>query len=182
MSRLVRKPIPIPAGVEVKLEDKLIKVAGKLGKLEVKVLPLIECELVPEGVRIWTDKKHIQARANVGTNASILMNALEGVSVGYTKVLKMEGVGFKSNVEGNTLVLNVGFSHPVRFPIPENIQIVVEKNTKITLTGFNKELIGQTAAKIRKIKKPEPYKGKGIRYENEIVRRKAGKKAAGAAA
>ena len=110
------------------------------------------------------------------------MNALEGVSTGYTRVLKMEGVGFKSNVEGNTLVLNVGFSHPVRFPIPENIQIVVEKNTKITLTGFNKELIGQTAAKIRKIKKPEPYKGKGIRYENEIVRRKAGKKAAGAAA
>jgi large subunit ribosomal protein L6 len=182
MSRLVRKPISIPEGVEVKLDNKIINVNGKLGKLEVKLLPWIECEITGDGVRLWTEKKHIQACANVGTNASILKNAIEGVSSGYSKVLKMEGVGFKSNVEGSTLVLNVGFSHQVKFPIPENIKIEVEKNTIIKLSGFDKALIGQTAAKIRKVKKPEPYKGKGIRYENEIVRRKAGKKAAGAAA
>jgi len=146
---------------------------------EIKILPFIDVKIGSDGIGVTTSKKTMQSAANVGTMWSLIRNAVIGVSEGYSKVLEVEGVGFRVALDGKTLVLNVGFSHPVKLSTPEEIEVKVEKNA-ITVSGINKERVGQFAAIIRKVKKPEPYKGKGIRYRGEMVRRKAGKKVAGA--
>ena len=178
MSKLARKPIVISEGVTVAREGSVIRVTGKLGSLSVPVLPHIDVEIKGSDISLGCEALHAQARANWGTLASLLKSAIHGVSHGFEKRLEIEGIGFKASMEGTTLVLNVGFTHQVKFVASEGIAIKTEKNV-IIVSGVDKGLVGETAARIRKIKKPEPYKGKGIHYVGEVIRRKAGKKVAG---
>lgn len=181
MSKIGKKPITIPVHVEVKESDGFLKVEGQGGELNLKVLPYIKTEIRDKEISFSTLTNSKQARANWGTMRSLTQNAVMGVSKGFERFLEIEGVGFRANLEGSILILNIGLSHPIKFNPPDGIKISVVKNT-IMVSGVDKELVGKTAAKIRSFKKPEPYKGKGIRYRGEIVRRKAGKKMAGAAA
>ncbi len=181
MSKLAKKPILVPQGVEVKLTDGVLDFSGKEGKLTLKVLPFIGVDVKDGEIRVSLAQVTKQGRANWGTMASLVKNAVQGVSDGFSKVLEMEGIGYKASMQGADLILNVGLSHPVKFTSPATIKMVLEKNM-IKISGPDKFLVGETAAKIRKIAPPEPYKGKGIRYQGEVVRRKAGKKVAGAGA
>lgn len=181
MSRLARQPIPIPEGLSVKEHDGHIVAKGPKGEMSVPILPHITVKIEPEGVRVATAGTTKQAASNTGTMWSLVQNALIGVSEGFSKVLEIEGVGYKAALEGKTLVLSLGYSQPIRYEPQEGIIIAIEKNT-ITVSGIDKEAVGQTAAEIRAYRKPEPYKGKGIHYRGEVIRRKVGKKAAAAAA
>ena len=178
MSKVGKKPIIIPQGVNVKVEDNMLQVQGKEGVLKLPVLSFTKVELKDNQLMVDVTSEEKQARANWGTMRALTQNAVSGVNEGFSKELEIRGVGFRAVMEGNNLVLNVGFSHTVKFEVPENIKIVVEKSN-IKISGFDKHLVGQVAAKIRAIKKPEPYQGKGIRYKGEAVIRKEGKKAAG---
>ncbi|OGY62806.1 MAG: 50S ribosomal protein L6 [Candidatus Harrisonbacteria bacterium RIFCSPHIGHO2_01_FULL_44_13] len=181
MSKIGKKPIKISEGVEVKIADGFLEFKGKEGILKLKILEYTSAE-IKDGQLIFSvgENKFKQARANWGTMAALARNCALGVSQGFSKSLEIEGIGFRANMEGNTLVLNVGLTHLVKFPAPESIKISVEKSI-IKISGPDKHLVGEVAAQIRKIKKPEPYKGTGIRYMGEIIRRKAGKKAITAA-
>ncbi|MFH1759456.1 MAG: 50S ribosomal protein L6 [Patescibacteria group bacterium] len=179
MSRLGKKPIEIPEGVEVKVDDGKLNFKGKQGELSLKALPFLDVKLENSQLSFSPNKKDQQAAANWGTMVALAKNAIVGVSDGFSKTLQIEGVGYRATMEGADLILNVGFSHPVKFKPFEGVQVEVEKNS-IKVSGIDRALVGEVAAKIRKIKKPEPYKGKGIRYSDEVVRRKAGKKAVGA--
>ncbi len=175
MSRIGRKPIQIPEKVEVKIEGDLILIKGPKGELKNKLPAGVTVEkngqeLIVK-VKDETDKKY---RSLWGTWRQLINNMLVGVTQGFEKKLEINGIGFRAEVRGKELVLNVGYSHPVNYAIPQGLEIKVDKNT-IIVTGFDKQLVGETAAQIRQIKKPEPYKGKGIRYFDEVVRRKAGK-------
>lgn len=171
MSRLAKKSIQIPEKVTIEVQSDLFKAKGPLGELSLSIAPGISIEKNEEGVKISasTDSPLL------GTMASHVMNILEGVSKGYTKKLVIEGIGFKADVKGTDVVMSLGFSHPVKVAIPEGVKVAMEKNTVI-ITGINKDEVGQFAAKIRSKRKPEPYKGKGIRYDTEVIRRKQGKK------
>jgi large subunit ribosomal protein L6 len=179
MSKIGSKPIVIPGGVTVTNENGFFVVKGKLATLKVAELPFVKSEIKEGAIHLTIASAKKQARANWGTLGANVKNAIVGVTTGFTKSLEIQGIGFKAAMEGANLSLNVGFSHPVKFTTPEGIKIVVEK-AFIRVSGSDKYLVGQTAAEIRKIKKPEPYQGKGIRYVGEQVRRKAGKKVAGA--
>ncbi|NCN53032.1 50S ribosomal protein L6 [Candidatus Wolfebacteria bacterium] len=181
MSKVGKKPIVIPEGVTVKLEGETLEVKGKEGVLIVSLLSNTKVEVKEKEIEVTATATTKQAKANWGTMRSLIQNAVSGVNEGFTKELEIQGVGYRAAMEGNTLVLNVGFSHQVKYPAPDNIKIVVEKNN-IKVSGFDKHLVGQVASQIRKVKKPEPYKGKGIRYKDEVVVRKEGKKAGTAAA
>ena len=176
MSRIGKKPVIIPAGVEVKITDNLVEVKGPKGELSQQIRPEIGLE-IKENEIILSLKT--EARAYWGLSRSLIANMIEGVTKGYEKKLEIEGLGYKVALEGETIVLNVGYSHQVKIVPPAGIKFIVEKNV-MTVTGINKNLVGQIAANIRKVKPPEPYKGKGIRYAGEIIKRKAGKKAVAA--
>lgn len=177
MSRLGKKPILIPSGVEVKISDGVFSVKGPLGETNKKFKEDIKIE-IKEGSIVLTPQKNIKERfALWGTYASHIKNMIEGVTKGFEKKLIIEGVGFRAQIEGSNLALSLGLSHPVKTEIPKDLKVKVEKNV-IIISGADKEKVGQFSAQIRALKKPEPYKGKGIRYENEIIRRKAGKKVA----
>lgn len=180
MSKLGKKPVIIPSGVNVEPNDGHVLVTGPKGSLLVKKLDGVEMTISGNEITLQLSSSSRQAKMNLGTLWSLLGNAVKGVSEGFFKNLEIEGVGFKVAIEGENLVLKVGFSHPVVFPIPKGVLISVEKN-KILISGIDKQEVGQVAAKIRKIKRPEPYLGKGIRYEGEVIRRKDGKKAGAAA-
>lgn len=184
MSKIGKNPIIIPLEVTVKLIDRVLEFSSKDGKktLKIDVLPYIDAKIEDNKLIFNAKSENLQARANWGTMRSLAQNAVTGVKEGFQKILDLQGIGFKANVEGENLVLNIGFSHPVKFSIPAGINISVDKNNSITILGFDKQLVGETAAKIRTLKKPNPYMGTGIRYRNEIVRKKEGKKAAGAVA
>jgi large subunit ribosomal protein L6 len=175
MSRIGKKPISIPTGVEVQISGSKIQVKGPKGTLNMVARPEIGVELKDGVISVAPVKQTKKSAALWGLTRTLVSNMIEGVSRGFSKKLEIQGIGYKGAVTGANLVLNVGFSHPVNFPAPQGITFLVEKNV-ITVSGFDKELVGQTAAKIRSIKKPEPYKGKGIRYQGEYVRQKAGKK------
>ncbi|OGZ18782.1 MAG: 50S ribosomal protein L6 [Candidatus Nealsonbacteria bacterium RBG_13_42_11] len=180
MSRIGKKPIPIPTGVEVKIDGNKIQVLGPKGELSREIRPEIKIE-IKEGI-ISLSLRGEETKENKslwGLSAAIINNMIKGVTVGFEKKLEIQGVGYKSEVQGDTLVLNVGFSHQVKMKISPQVKIAVEKNTLITVSGTDKELVGQIAANIRKVKPPEPYKGKGIRYLGEVVRKKVGKKVVG---
>ena len=182
MSRIGRLPIDIPSGMSVELDGCHVTVKGPNGTLERSFSPLIN--IAKEGEQIIvtrdSDEKHI--RALHGTTRAVIQNMVTGIHTGFTKTLEIQGVGYKAELDGMNLVINVGFSHSVHVDAPEGIEFdVTEKNRIITIKGANKEVVGQVAADIRKIRPPEPYKGKGIRYKGERVRRKAGKTAAAAA-
>ncbi len=177
MSRLARQPIAIPAKTEVSVTREEISVKGPKGTLTRRLMPEVSVEVVPTGVEIKPKGETIQARAAVGTYASHVRNMVEGVTTGFTKKLFVEGVGYKWEVQGKALKLNIGFSHPVMMDIPEGLAVKADKGV-LTIDGFDKEVVGQFAANVRAQKPPEPYKGKGIRYDGEVIRRKQGKKAA----
>ena len=177
MSRIGKKPVAIPKGTEVSVSGGLLKVKGPLGEL---VRPIrSEGLLSVEGdkAKLSIAKENILTRALWGTFASHLKNMISGVNKLYEKKLIVEGIGFKAEVKGSDLVLSLGFSHPVKVSPPKDIKVTSEKGA-ITISGIDKEKVGQWAAYIRGLKKPEPYKGKGIRYEGEVIKRKQGKKTA----
>lgn len=176
MSRLGKQPVAIPSGVTVTVENGLMTVTGPKGTLTRAIKPDVTVA-VEEGAVVLTPGKTVLATALWGTYAAHVRNMIKGVTEGFTKVLDIEGVGYRAEVKGTTIVLNVGFSHPVTLEIPQGIVAAVEK-TSITLSSIDKDLLGQFAANVRKVKKPEPYKGKGIRYRGEFIIRKQGKKAA----
>jgi len=177
MSRIGKNPISIPAGVDVKVDGSVIEVKGPKGVLTQAIHPLVVIEKVEDAVVIKIkDETDRFQRALWGLFGSLVRNMVLGVTEGFTKKLEINGVGMKAAVSGKNLVLNVGFSHPVNFIIPESTNISVEGNV-ITVTGTDKQVVGETAAQIKKIKKVEPYKGKGIKYVGETVIRKAGKAA-----
>ncbi len=175
MSRLARKPIPLN-GATFTEKDGAYSVSGPKGELRVQKLAGVSVAQGEEGVAVTLTGTDRQAAANLGTQWSLLRNAAIGVTEGYSKTLEIQGVGYRAAMEGATLSLALGFSHPVKFDPPAGVTVAVEKNL-ITVSGTSKEDVGQTAALIRKFRKPEPYKGKGIRYQGEFVRMKAGKKA-----
>ena len=179
MSRIGKKIITVPNGVEVIIDKEKIVVKGPKGQLEQDIVPNVKIVKDEDGIKVLVnnpdDKKQ---RALWGLYGSLVTNMVNGVVNGYEKKLEVNGVGYKVSLSGRKLILNVGFSHPVEFEIPQGIDCEVEKNV-ITVKGIDKQLVGQVAADIRKIKKPEPYKGKGIKYVDEIIRRKAGKAVVG---
>jgi large subunit ribosomal protein L6 len=178
MSKVGKKPISIPQGVEVRIADDQLEIKGKGGSLALPVLAHTNAELKNNELVISSSGSDMQARANWGTMRALAQNAITGVDKGFAKELEIQGVGYRASMEGATLILNMGFSHPVKFPSPEGIKISVEKNL-IKISGHDKSLVGEVAAKIRAVRKPEPYLGKGIRYKGEVIKMKAGKKVAG---
>jgi large subunit ribosomal protein L6 len=176
MSRIGKQPITIPKGVEVKIDGDLIIVKGKNGELIQKLIPEINVEMKDNIILIKESQSTKNSLALWGTFRALIFNMIEGVSNGFQKKLIIEGIGYKATLNGKKLVLNLGFSHPVEIEAPKDIEFKIEKNM-IIISGLDKQVVGQVAANIRAQKKPEPYKGKGIRYEKEIIRRKDGKKA-----
>lgn len=177
MSRIGKQPIPIPEGVEVKVEDDFVIVKGPKGELKNRFGPEIQLEILKNEVRVKPlDINKKGTSALWGTYRSLIANMVEGVIKGFEKKLEIEGVGYKASVQGDKLVLSLGFFHPIEVEAPEGVEFKVEKNI-ITVSGIDKQLVGQVAAEIRSKRKPEPYKGKGIHYVGEIIRRKPGKRA-----
>lgn len=176
MSKIGKQPITIPAGVEVKIDGRLIVVKGKNNELKRELNSEIKAELKDNQLIFSPAKKTKKTSALWGLSRMLVFNMIEGVTKGFEKKLDLEGVGFKVSLQGKDLVLNLGFSHPVFFKALPGIEFKVDKNT-ITVSGIDKELVGQAAADLRDLKRPEPYKGKGIRYQGEVIKLKAGKKA-----
>jgi len=177
MSRIGKKQIEIPNGVEVKVENGVISVKGTKGLLNQELHPVVSLEINGNVANVKVqDENNKSQRSLWGLFASLVINMITGVTEGFSKKLEINGVGFKANATGKKLILNVGFSHPVEYDAPEGIEIKTEGNA-ITISGIDKQAVGEVAAQIRKIKKPEPYKGKGIKYADEVIRKKAGKAA-----
>ena len=177
MSRIGKVPIEIPAGVTVNITDQTVVASGPKGELTTVVLPefsIVQKEQRLEVTPITQDATSLKLWVMQRT---LVANSLEGVSKGFTKILEVNGVGFRVTLQGKKLVLNLGFSHPIEYTAPDDIDIKVEQTT-ITISGADKQKVGAVAASIREFKKPEPYKGKGIKYQGEVIRRKAGKTAA----
>lgn len=179
MSRVGRSPIPIPQGIKVKMEDRVFVAEGPKGKVSQEILPRIEVEIGDTEVLIKRLGESRGDRAKHGLMRALVANAVLGAHKGFSKVLEINGVGYRAAVEGKTLNLMLGYSHPVVFSIPDGIEIEVDKNNTMTIRGARKQQVGQVAAEIRALRKPEPYKGKGIKYADEVIRRKVGKAGAG---
>ncbi len=175
MSRIAKKPIAIPEKTDVTFVGGVLTVKGPLGEIKKIFKPEIEVKIENKEVTLTPVRTSLDVLALWGTYASHLRNMLAGVHTAYTKKLIVEGIGFKSDVKGTSLHLALGFSHPVIMPIPAGLKVTAEKNV-ITISGIDPELVGLFSAQVRAMKKPEPYKGKGIRYETEVIRRKQGKK------
>ena len=175
MSRIGKMPIALPKGVEVKISGQDVEVKGPKGKLSRNFHPKVAIEQNSEGLKVSPREDTQEGRSLWGLSRTLLNNMVVGVSDGFSKTLEVNGVGYRAEVNGNMLKMALGFSHPVDFPLPAGISGSVEKNTIITLTGIDRELLGQTCATIRGFRPPEPYKGKGIKYSTETIRRKAGK-------
>ena len=176
MSRIGNKQIDLPEKVEVKVgDDSSVSVEGPKGKLEWRLPEGLAIEQEDGSVRVTRNSEVRSLRAMHGTARSLIANMIEGVSNGFTKQLEVQGVGFRAAVKGKELDLSLGFSHPVLHPIPDELSVSVEENTKIKVEGIDKQLVGQFAADVRSYYPPEPYKGKGVRYVDEYVRRKQGK-------
>jgi len=175
MSRIGNKVITIPAGVEVNLDDNFATVKGPKGELKQQFDKDMTFNVEGNEITVVRPSDSKRHRTVHGTTRAILANMIEGVSTGFKKELELIGVGYRAQMQGKKLVLSVGYSHPVKFEEIEGITLGVEGNTKVSIEGINKEVVGQYAAKVRAVRPPEPYKGKGIRYVGEYVRRKEGK-------
>ena len=176
MSRVGNKAVEIPDKVKVNVDEEgAVSVEGPKGKLQWKLPRQIRASVQDNRVSVVREAESRSVKALHGLSRSLVHNMVQGVSEGFTKQLEIEGVGFKAAVQGSTLNLSLGFSHPVPFSIPKDIKITVADNTKITVEGVDKKLVGQVAADIRRFYPPEPYKGKGVRYTGELIRRKVGK-------
>lgn len=177
MSRIGKRVITLPEKTEIAVSDSLVSVKGPGGELKRALHPLVEVRVNGQEVTVHPRKETLEATALWGTFSSHVSNMVSGVNKPFEKKLILEGIGFKSEVKGDTVVLALGFSHPVNVKIPEDLKVTAEKNV-ITVSGIDKESVGSFAAKLRSLKKPEPYKGKGMRYDGEVIRRKQGKKSA----
>lgn len=175
MSRIGKQPVPIPAGVEVSVAGTEVVVKGPKGQLSQPLLPGVRIDVDNGHVVVQRESEAKQHRAMHGLARSLVANMVEGVTKGYQKNLELKGVGYRAQMQGKNLVLSVGYSHPVEIAPPEGIEIEVPQPTKIVVKGIDKQAVGQVAADIRAVRPPEPYLGKGIMYEGERIRRKAGK-------
>lgn len=176
MSRIGRLPIPLPDGVKVEIGDSLVRVAGPKGCLTHRVPAGIGASLIENKVVVSVKSTSKKSSALHGLTRSLIANMVTGVSNGFEKGLELVGIGYRAELKGKHLHLTLGYSHPIRYELPEGITVRVESQTKITIEGADKQLVGKSAATIRGFKKPEPYKGKGIKYTNEVIKRKIGKK------
>ena len=181
MSRIGKKPVPV-GKAKVNVKDRHVTVEGPKGKLELNVHPLITVKQDGENLVVTRPDDEKQSKALHGLTRALLNNMVTGVSQGYKKTLEIQGVGFKAEMKGKNVVLSVGFANTITMPIPSDVQVALEGTNKIHVTGADKQAVGEFAAQLRKTRKPEPYKGKGIRYEGEAVKIKAGKAFAGAGA
>ena len=176
MSRVGKYPVAVPSGVDVAVVDRVLTAKGKLGALSLLLTDHVDAVIENSQVTIKPRSNESQARMMWGTTRALLAAMVQGVSVGYTKTLEITGTGFRASVQGKNLVINLGFSHDVVYPVPPGITVTTPRPTAITLTGVDKRQVGQVAAEIRRYRPPEPYKGKGVKYEGEQIRRKEGKK------
>lgn len=174
MSRIGKLPIEVPAGVEIKFGTDVVEVKGPKGKLETPLCPLLQYDLKDGHITLSPRDTSRETNAQHGLRRTLLANCIEGVTKGFSKGLEVIGVGYRVAVKGNMIELNVGYSHPVIVDLPDGIKATVEQQV-LTISGIDKELVGETAARIRRIRKPEPYKSKGIKYVTETIRRKVGK-------
>ena len=175
MSRVGKKPIPVPGKTKITYKDRIITVQGEKGTLTRTIHPNVDLDVDKDVITVTMQKETQSNRALQGLTRSLVANMVIGVEKGFERVLEINGIGYRATLSGNTIVLNLGFSHPINFELPDGIAATVDKNNTVTLSGINKELLGQTAASIRSLRPPEPYKGKGIKYAEEYVQRKAGK-------
>ena len=175
MSRVGKKPIPLPGKTKITYKDRVITVQGEKGTLTRTIHPAIDLEVETDTIMVTMEQETRENRALQGLTRSLVANMVIGVNTGFKRVLEINGIGYRASISGSTIVFNLGFSHPVNFELPNGIAAEIDKNNTVTLSGINKELLGQTAASIRSLRPPEPYKGKGIKYAEEYVQRKAGK-------
>jgi large subunit ribosomal protein L6 len=175
MSRIGKQPVVVPPKVKVEIKGQKVSVEGPKGKLDFEMPSRTSAKLDGANLLVSRDGDDAQAKALHGLSRALVNNMIKGVSEGFVKKLEIQGVGFKAAVQGNKVNLALGYSHPINYPIPDQIKVTVEENTKLTIEGPNKQLVGQVAAEIRSYYPPEPYKGKGVRYSDEKVRRKEGK-------
>jgi large subunit ribosomal protein L6 len=176
MSRIGKKPVPLPQGVTASVIDGTVSVKGPKGELKLKLVPEVQAALGEGGIALALREQSDRGRAMWGMQRTLINNLVRGVTEGFSEKLEISGVGYRASVQGKNLQLQLGFSHDVQHPIPAGIQIVCEKPTMITVSGIDKQLVGQMAAEIRGYRPPEPYKGKGVKYAGERIRRKEGKK------
>ncbi len=175
MSRVGKKEITIPAKTSVDYKDRVLVVKGEKGTLTRTIHPAVDLEIADNTISVKIENEDRKNRSLQGLTRSLVANMVDGVSKGFERVLEIHGIGYRAEMKGKYIVLNLGYSHPIDFPLPDGIDATVDKNNVIRLTGIDKERVGQTAASIRKLRKPEPYKGKGVKYAEEYIQRKAGK-------
>lgn len=175
MSRVGKKLIPIPTGVKVSIGEELIEVQGPKGKLTTSVPNGIRFEMADGNLAATRSSDSKEHKALHGLARSLVANAVKGVTEGFQKELDIVGIGYRAEVKGKSVLLNLGFSHPIEFPIPLGINIAVDKQTRLVISGIDKQKVGQTAATLRSLRKPDPYKNKGIRYVGEVLKKKVGK-------
>ena len=176
MSRVGNSPVLIPEGVSLSMESDLVIVKGSKGELQKKIPPSVGVDVDGNVVKLSIKGSDNQSRSHWGTTRAHIANMVKGVSIGFSKNLEISGVGYRAAIQGNKLQLNLGFSHPVEMQVPEGLKVTVDGNTKIAVSGADKELIGMFAAEIRSKRPPEPFKGKGVKYADEHIVRKEGKK------
>ena len=176
MSRVGKYPVAVPAGVQVALQGRTVVAKGKLGELKLDLTDEVDVEVAAGAVAVKPRGDGRRARTMWGTTRSLINGMVQGVSTGFAKSMEITGTGYKAAVQGKDLVLNLGYSHEIRYPVPPGIKITCEKPTSIKVEGIDKRQVGQVAAEIRGYRGPEPYKGKGVRYDNEVILRKEGKK------
>jgi len=180
MSRVAKNPVPIPSGVEIKVQEKIISVSGSKGKSEFILPESVSVVHADDVVTVSYDESSSESTALAGTSRSLINNMVIGVSEGFQKTLLLVGVGYRAKASGKTLELTLGFSHPVHYELPEQVEVETPSQTEVVLKSHDKQILGQVAAEIRAFRPPEPYKGKGVKYADENIRRKEAKKAAGA--
>lgn len=176
MSRVGKYPVEVPAGVTVALVERTLQAKGKLGSLSLSLTDLVDASVADNKVTITPRSTAAPSRMMWGTTRALVASMVKGVSDGFSKTMEITGTGYRASVQGKNLVVNLGFSHDVIYPVPEGITITTPRPTSIVVTGVDKRLVGQVAAEIRSHRPPEPYKGKGVKYDNEQIRRKEGKK------
>ncbi len=174
MSRIGKKPIPVPKGVQVTLKDGLVEVKGPKGQLSQSLPPGVTMVLEDEQIVTSVGEAREQRKFH-GLGRTLVANAVQGVSEGFKRELDIVGVGYRAEVKGRDVHFALGYSHPVVFPLPQGIDVAIEKQTHVTVTGIDKQLVGQVAANMRSLRKPDPYKQKGVRYTGEVLKKKAGK-------
>jgi large subunit ribosomal protein L6 len=176
MSRIGKYPVEIPAGVQVAIAGRTLSAKGKLGELKLELTDHVEARVDGTKLTVQPRGDERQARRMWGTTRALVANMVKGVSEGYSKSMEITGTGFRASVQGKNLVMNLGYSHDVIYPVPDGIKITCERPTAVKVEGVDKRQVGQVAAEIRGFRGPEPYKGKGVRYSDEVIRRKEGKK------